>query len=174
MIDESSAVAAALCFTTLETPIGPLVVVGRGARVERILFAKGSRAADPPAEAVEDAAPLEVAVRQLEEYFRGESTAFDLDLAADGTAFQKRVWRELLTIPFGETRSYGEIARAIGRPDASRAVGAANGANPIPIVIPCHRVIGASGSLTGFGGGLGTKRWLLRHERPQRALFSAG
>jgi methylated-DNA-[protein]-cysteine S-methyltransferase len=157
-------------YATLESPIGPLTVVGRPGRLSRILFPEGGRAAPPPPDAVADDAPLAAAIRQLEEYFCGERASFDLELAPQGTAFQKRVWEELLTIPFGETRSYGQIAEAIGWPDAARAVGAANGRNPIPIVIPCHRVLGASGALTGFGGGLDTKRWLLRHER-QRTLF---
>lgn len=102
---------------------------------------------------------------QLAEYFAGERRAFDLPLAPRGTGFQTMVWRALMRIPFGETCSYGDIARTIGRPAASRAVGAANGSNPIPIIVPCHRVIGSSGALTGYGGGLPTKRWLLDHER---------
>ena len=104
------------------------------------------------------------AARQLADYFAGTRRAFDLPLAPRGTGFQQVVWRALLAIPYGETCSYGELARAIGRPAASRAVGAANGRNPIAIVIPCHRVIGADGSMTGYGGGLPTKKWLLAHE----------
>lgn len=104
--------------------------------------------------------------RQLRAYFAGAAREFHLSLDLQGTDFQKRVWRELLEIPYGETRSYGQIAAAIGSPDAVRAVGAANGANPIPIVVPCHRVIGASGKLTGYGGGLELKRRLLELERP--------
>ena len=107
---------------------------------------------------------LEEVRRQLVEYFAGQRRVFDLPLAAAGTPFQQAVWRQLQEIPFGEVRSYGEIARAIGQPAASRAVGAANGANPIPVVIPCHRVIGADGSLTGFGGGLDWKVGLLELE----------
>jgi methylated-DNA-[protein]-cysteine S-methyltransferase len=103
---------------------------------------------------------------QLEEYFRGERTSFDLPLAFEGTPFQERVWRALGEIPFGETTSYGELAKRIGKPNwpGARAVGAANGQNPIALIVPCHRVIGADGSLTGFGGGLPRKRWLLTHE----------
>jgi len=108
---------------------------------------------------------LEAAAEQLREYFAGERTSFDLPLALDGTPFQQEAWRALADIPYGETVSYGEQARRLGRPDAVRAVGAANGANPIAIVLPCHRVIGADGSLTGFGGGLETKRRLLDLER---------
>ena len=108
--------------------------------------------------------PLRKTERQLEEYFKGERRDFDLPLHLDGTEFQKRAWRNLMEIGYGETRSYGEQARRIGNANASRAVGLANGKNPIPIVVPCHRVIGANGSLTGFGGGIDRKRWLLAHE----------
>jgi methylated-DNA-[protein]-cysteine S-methyltransferase len=105
--------------------------------------------------------------RQLDEYFAGKRRDFDLPLAPEGTAFQQKVWRALLKIGFGETWSYGQLARSIGRPAASRAVGAANGRNPIAIIIPCHRVIGTNGTLTGYGGGLPTKQWLLGHEGAQ-------
>ncbi len=111
---------------------------------------------------------------QLEEYFAGARTAFELRLAPAGTRFQQRVWLALREIPFGRTTTYSAIARTIGAPDATRAVGAANGRNPLPIIVPCHRVIGADGSLTGFGGGIERKRWLLAHEQPgeeQRSLF---
>jgi methylated-DNA-[protein]-cysteine S-methyltransferase len=101
---------------------------------------------------------------QLAEYFAGERRDFDVPLAPRGTGFQQRVWRELGKIPYGETRSYGELARAIGRPAASRAIGAANGKNPISILVPCHRVIAGTGALTGYAGGLAAKRWLLEHE----------
>ena len=110
------------------------------------------------------------AAAQLAEYFAGKRRDFDLPLAARGTGFQERAWRALLAIPYGETRTYGEQARAIGRPAASRAVGAANGKNPIAIIIPCHRVIGANGTLTGYGGGLPIKRWLLEHEAKHAGL----
>jgi methylated-DNA-[protein]-cysteine S-methyltransferase len=109
--------------------------------------------------------------RQLADYFAGGLTSFDLPIALTGTPFQCDVWNMLRHIPFGVTCSYAEIAERIGRPDAIRAVGAANGQNPIPIVIPCHRVIGKNGSLTGFGGGLKMKAWLLRHENPQGSLL---
>ncbi|MBE3560853.1 MAG: methylated-DNA--[protein]-cysteine S-methyltransferase [Ktedonobacteraceae bacterium] len=115
---------------------------------------------------VEDTAilPLKQAVDELQRYFAGERLQFSCPLDMQGTPFQLQVWRELSRIPYGETRSYGEIALAIGRPTASRAVGAANGANPIAIIVPCHRVIGSNGSLTGYGGGLPTKSWLLALE----------
>jgi len=110
-------------------------------------------------------------LRQLKSYFEERTTTFDLPLAPQGTLFQKTVWAELQNIPYGMTISYGELARRIGNAAASRAVGAANGQNPIPIVIPCHRVIGANGSLTGFGGGLPIKKALLALESSQRALL---
>lgn len=109
---------------------------------------------------------LKTARHQLEEYFAGKRRTFDLPLGPQGTPFQQSVWNALRTIPYGETQSYGDIARAIGKPKAVRAVGAANGANPLPIVVPCHRVVGADGSLTGFGGGLPHKKRLLALERP--------
>ena len=112
-----------------------------------------------------DSPLLAQAREQLEAYVAGARQIFDLPLAPRGTAFQRSVWRALTAIPFGTTRSYGEIAASVGRPAASRAVGAANGQNPIAIVVPCHRVIGANGTLTGFGGGLAIKEWLLRHEQ---------
>jgi methylated-DNA-[protein]-cysteine S-methyltransferase len=108
--------------------------------------------------------PLPAAARQLKEYFAGTRREFDLPLSAAGTDFQKQVWRELTRIPFGQTRSYGQLAKRLGNPNGSRAVGLANGRNPIAIIVPCHRVIGADGSLTGFGGGIERKQWLLTHE----------
>ncbi len=110
-------------------------------------------------------AVLSACARQLEEYFAGKRKVFDLLPDPDGTLFQREVWRALQTVPFGTTASYGEIARRIGRPAAVRAVGAANGRNPVSIIIPCHRVVGTDGRLTGYGGGLWRKEWLLRHER---------
>jgi methylated-DNA-[protein]-cysteine S-methyltransferase len=110
-------------------------------------------------------AVLEETATQLREYFEGARREFELPLGPRGTGFQQRVWRALGAIPFGETRSYGQLARAIGRPAASRAVGAANGKNPISIIVPCHRVIAANGALTGYAGGMAAKRWLLDHER---------
>ena len=108
--------------------------------------------------------PLPAAARQLKEYFAGKRREFDLPLRMQGTEFQQRVWRELTKIPFGETRSYGQLAKRLNNPNGSRAVGLANGRNPIAVIVPCHRVIGADGSLTGFGGGLDRKEWLLTHE----------
>lgn len=113
----------------------------------------------------EEIAPLQQAIEELERYFAGEQVRFSCPLDMHGTVFQVEVWEELLRIPYGGTRSYGEIAKAIGRAKAVRAVGAANGANPIAIIVPCHRVIGSNGALTGYGGGLPTKEWLLALER---------
>jgi methylated-DNA-[protein]-cysteine S-methyltransferase len=115
-----------------------------------------------------DDAALAFAVAQLDEYFAGRRTAFDMPLAPRGTPFQQRVWQLLREIPYGDTTSYGALARRLGSPEASRAVGLANGRNPIAIIIPCHRVVGSDGSLTGYGGGLDRKRWLLDHERSVR------
>ena len=108
--------------------------------------------------------PLPEATRQLQEYFTGKRQMFDLPLKLHGTEFQMRVWTQLTKIPFGETWSYGQLAKTLDNPNASRAVGLANGRNPIAVIVPCHRVIGADGSLTGFGGGIPRKQWLLRHE----------
>jgi methylated-DNA-[protein]-cysteine S-methyltransferase len=129
----------------------------------------------PFAAAVNDAAHpvLRDTARQLTEYFHGRRRAFDLPLDFRGTDFQRQVWSSLLSIPFGETRSYLDVACALGNPAAVRAVGAANGRNPISIIAPCHRVIGTDGGLTGFGGGLEAKAWLLAHESPQRDLLAA-
>ena len=148
-------------YTHVDTPIGKLTVVAGGTGIRRILWDGEA----PPEDAVEGHSDLlDAAVTQIREYFTGTRTAFDLPLDLGGTPFQQKVWRELGSIPFGTTISYGEQARRIGRPQAARAVGAANGRNPVPVVLPCHRVIGSSGALTGFGGGLDTKRTLLRHE----------
>ncbi len=158
--------------TTMATPIGELTLVATDEALVAIRWdgegdgrARFAALTDAPAHPL-----LRRAAMHLGEYFAGERTVFDLPLAGAGTPFQRAVWRALLDIPFGETRSYRDIAVALGRPTATRAVGAANGRNPLPIVTPCHRVIGADGSLTGFGGGLPIKRWLLAHER--RDLFS--
>jgi methylated-DNA-[protein]-cysteine S-methyltransferase len=158
--------------TTVESPCGPLLcVVDEAGAVVRIEFRNGGGAEEAVermkaagAEIVEDAGRTAEVRRQLAEYFAGERRQFDLPLAPQGTLFERAVWAELAKIPFGETRSYGEIATTLGRPGAARAVGRANGANPIPIVVPCHRVIGADGSLTGFGGGLDVKSRLLELE----------
>lgn len=148
----------------LDTPIGELLLAGDGDGLAMIGFPKGSMRRAPEPDWIFNEKPLAEVRKQLVEYFAGERRAFDLPLQLSGTEFQVSVLRALLDIPYGETASYGEIARRIGRPRAVRAVGAANGRNPIPIVVPCHRVIGSTGDLTGFGGGLDTKEALLRLE----------
>jgi methylated-DNA-[protein]-cysteine S-methyltransferase len=152
-------------FTTIESPIGRLLLTSDGTALTG-LYMEPSRKAQSTEGWIEDLSvpPLAAAVRQLTEYFAGTRREFDLPLRPQGTAFQQRVWRELTEIPYGETWSYGELAKRIDKPSASRAVGLANGRNPISILVPCHRVIGADGSLTGYGGGLDRKRWLLAHE----------
>ena len=148
----------------LDTPIGELLLAGENDALTMIGFPKGSMRRDPEADWIFNEKPLAKARRQLEEYFAGSRKNFDLPVKLNGTEFQVSVLKALQDIPYGETVSYGEIAKRIGRPKAVRAVGAANGRNPIPIVVPCHRVIGSSGDLTGFGGGLDTKEALLRLE----------
>lgn len=148
----------------LNTPIGDLLLAGDDEGLSMIGFPQGKMRREPEPGWVLDERMLEYAARQLEEYFAGQRREFDLPLHLTGTEFQVRVLEELQRIPYGETTSYSAIAERIGRPKATRAVGAANGRNPIPIVIPCHRVIGSGGNLTGFGGGLETKAELLRLE----------
>ena len=142
--------------------IGPLTLAGDWEALRFIRFHGETDAAW-----IVDRTPFATAIEQLEAYFAGRLTEFELVLAPEGTEFQLSVWRELRFIPYGETTTYGTVARQIGRPNAIRAVGAANGANPLPIVIPCHRVIGSNGKLTGFGGGLPTKEHLLKLESRQ-------
>lgn len=156
-----------LACTTFESPVGILTLVASDAGLVAITWENDDPLRVRLGPLVEDIAhPVLVeAARQLRRYFAGELTLFDLPLDMRGTAFQTSVWAALLAIPYGETRSYGAIARAIGRPGASRAVGAANGRNPLSIVAPCHRVVGTSGHLTGFAGGLEAKAMLLALER---------
>jgi len=151
-------------YSYIDSPVGRLLVAGDGAALHFLSFPSGHKAFEPRPDWHRSDAPFAEVRRQLGAYFDGELRHFDLPYHLTGTAFQKSVWTILAQIPFGQTRSYGELARDVGAPKASRAVGAANGANPLPIILPCHRVIGANGSLTGFGGGLPTKKYLLRHE----------
>lgn len=154
-------------FKTMPSPVGALTLVASDAGLTAILW-ENDRPGRVKLGAMEEASDhpvLAEAERQIQEYFAGERTSFSVPLDFRGTDFQKSVWAALLTIPFGETRSYGEIARQIGRPSASRAVGAANGRNPLSIIAPCHRVIGTNGALTGFAGGLAAKEALLGMER---------
>lgn len=157
-------------FTTFASPIGELLAVARGGALVRLsMQAAPHPIALDPGWRRDDGAFAELRT-QFDQYFAGQRRAFELDLAPAGTPFQRRVWDALLEIPYGETESYGELARRVGAPGAARAVGAANGENPIAIIVPCHRVIGASGRLTGYGGGLERKRLLLELEAGVLAL----
>jgi len=148
-----------------DSPIGSLLIAGDEEAIHLIAFPKNGKPRRPEAGWTESrSGPLAEAVRQLREYFAGRRQEFDLPLAPKGTEFQRKVWRKLQEIPYGETISYGELAKRVGNPKASRAVGSANGKNRIPIVIPCHRVIAGDGGLGGFGGGLTTKEKLLALE----------
>jgi methylated-DNA-[protein]-cysteine S-methyltransferase len=162
------AATAGRAHTIIDSPVGPLTLVAAGGSLVG-LYMQVTRHQPGPGQLGEAAQPgpepLAAAAGQLAGYFAGELTGFDLPLAMDGTGFQRRVWAALQQIPYGETVSYGQLADEIGAPGASRAVGLANGRNPIGIVVPCHRVIGADGSLTGYGGGMDRKRFLLDLER---------
>jgi methylated-DNA-[protein]-cysteine S-methyltransferase len=153
-------------YVIVDSPIGRLLLQTDGVSLTGLYMDVEDRPPPGMNDRREDAnaGPLPEAVRQLEEYFAGTRRDFDLPMRPQGTLFQERVWRALTEIPYGETWSYGELAKRIGNPNAPRAVGLANGRNPISILVPCHRVIGADGSLTGYGGGLGRKQWLLAHE----------
>ena len=157
--------------TIIETPIGALnALVDEAGKLVELHFAQKQSAVGSRRSAVVEAPAGNWPVaRQLFEYFSGKRQVFELDLAPRGTEFQLAVWNALLAIPYGDTISYAELARRIGKPSAVRAVGAANGANPIPVIIPCHRVIGSNGTLTGYGGGIERKQWLLALEG--RRLF---
>lgn len=162
-----------LQYRTMDSPVGLLTLAGRDGRLRHLRMV--DQTYEPSREGWErDDAAFPDAVDQLTAYFAGDLTEFELELDMVGTQFQRRVWEALQTIPYGETCSYGEIARQIGSPSGSRAVGLANGHNPIGIIVPCHRVIGANGSLTGYGGGLDRKRALLDLEKSRTvpALFN--
>jgi methylated-DNA-[protein]-cysteine S-methyltransferase len=147
----------------VESPIGPLLI-GAGDGELTLLYTSRFPEHRPGGGDADDEAVLDETERQLGRYFEGTLTEFDLPIGPRGTPFQQRVWAALCDIPYGETISYGELARRVGRPGSARAVGAANGSNPISIIVPCHRVIGANGKLTGYGGGLPRKAWLIDHE----------
>jgi methylated-DNA-[protein]-cysteine S-methyltransferase len=152
-------------YATMASPIGPLTIAGSETALNAILFGAGHPLSISVLNRRESGPDVvEETIRQLQAYFSGRLVQFDLPLKPDGTPFQKQVWRELQNIPYGTVISYGELARRIGKPKASRAVGAANGANPIPIVIPCHRVIGSNSKMTGYGGGIQIKEKLLKLE----------
>lgn len=155
--------------TVVDSPCGPLTLVARDGRLAGLYMTDQRHR--PPQESFGPPAALpafERAAEQLAAYFAGDLTSFDIELAMVGTPFQQRVWAALCEIPYGETASYGELAQSLGQPGASRAVGLANGKNPIGVIVPCHRVVGANGSLTGYGGGLDRKRWLLDFEQGAR------
>lgn len=164
-----------IVYTHIDSPVGPLLLAGSDSGLRAIEFDASRHSVPRGAGWAEGThCVLDLVSAQLREYFEGRRTAFEVPLAPEGTPFQQQVWRTLATIPYGRTISYGELAARVGRPHASRAVGAANGRNPLPIVLPCHRVIGANGALTGFGGGLPTKRFLLQLEAAQPRLAAIG
>lgn len=171
----TQAVPTTRAHVVMDSPIGPLTLVADGGALACLYMDDHRHAPAEDAFGPADPAPgpqadvLAEAERQLTEYFAGTRTEFDLPLAMPGTAFQQRVWAGLREIPYGETISYGELARRLGQPNASRAVGLANGRNPVSIIVPCHRVVGSSGRLTGYGGGLDRKAHLLELERGARA-----
>jgi methylated-DNA-[protein]-cysteine S-methyltransferase len=154
-------------YTTIDSPIGPILLVGDGPNLTQLNFQAGTNPTKIRADWQQDSAPFAEAVSQLQAYFAGELRLFDLPLRPKGTPFQQQVWQQLRAIPYGETRSYGALAQRLGKPGAARAVGLANGANPLPLIVPCHRVIGSNGRLTGYGGGLAIKEALLNLERAE-------
>ena len=156
-------------YDIIDTPLGRMTLVGDERTLVHIDLPEARRPLQVAADWRRDSKRFEEERRQFDRYFAGESKTFDLPLAPRGTTFQQDVWRGLCDIAYAETISYAELARRIGRPKASRAVGLANGANPLAIIVPCHRVIGANGSLTGYGGGMDAKRWLLDHEQSHRS-----
>ncbi len=151
-------------YTYHQTPIGSLLLAGRNQQLSLLGFSQGKMGRRHEPDWLEDASQFVLAKSQLDQYFEGSLIEFSIPLNPQGTQFQMSVWSALRQIPYGETWSYGQLAKYIEKPKASRAVGAANGVNPIPIIIPCHRVVGSSGKLTGFGGGLETKEYLLNLE----------
>lgn len=161
---------AATCYTHFESPLGQLVIQGDGQFITGLYMTEHKGWHGPTGTRLEHDPLFAMAGTQLSEYFAGKRREFELPVRLAGTPFQQHVWRELVRIPFGETISYGELARRVGNPAASRAVGSANGRNPVSIIVPCHRVIGANQKLTGYGGGIERKQWLLNWER--QALVS--
>jgi methylated-DNA-[protein]-cysteine S-methyltransferase len=158
-------------YSRVESPVGPLLLVADDAGLRKIYFEEGRDRIRPDSSWKQDAAYFKATISQLRSYFSGKLKQFELPLAPEGTPFQLTVWQNLCEIPYGATISYGELADRLGNPKASRAVGLANGSNPIPIVIPCHRVIGSNGKLTGYGGGLPIKEKLLALEHGQLRLL---
>jgi len=163
-----------LSYTLHDSPIGSILLVGTTKGLHHITFDGRKRIKNIPQDSawIQSAKPFGKARKQLDEYFTGKRKSFSLSLTPQGTEFQHKVWQHLSDIAYGQTSTYGAIAAKLGNRNASRAVGAANGANPLSIVVPCHRVIGANGKLTGFAGGLAIKDWLLALERGEQSLFS--
>ena len=162
---------SSLSYTWYDSPVGPLLLAGSRTGLSHVRFSSGRQAVAVDPDWIENRSLFDHVMRQLREYFAGDRKTFSLSLMPEGTDFQRAVWTELQNIPYGVTISYKDLARRIGKPRAVRAVGAANGANPIPIIIPCHRVIGNDGNLTGFGGGLPLKKRLLELESRQLTLL---
>jgi methylated-DNA-[protein]-cysteine S-methyltransferase len=154
--------------TTVDSPVGPLTLTACDGSLSRLHMQDQRHAPAHSPKWQRDDRAFDEVVQQLQAYFAGQLTQFDLPLAVDGTPFQRRVWAALREIPYGQTISYGELAHWVGSPGAARAVGLANGRNPVGIIVPCHRVIGADGSMTGYGGGVQRKVWLLEHEAAHR------
>ena len=176
-----TAVGSDATYATLDTPLGPVLLVAVGEALVSATFGGGDLDAPtppvpPPGARRADGSVgvLAEACAQVGEWFAGTRTHFDLPLAPTGTDFQRRVWTALLDIPYGDTTTYAALARRLGDPNATRAVGAANGRNPLGLIVPCHRVVGAQGALTGYAGGVQRKRWLLRHEAAIRGAGGAG
>lgn len=159
-------------YDIIESPIGPILLAGNKEGLKHLIFIKGEKKMEIPEDWIENKEFFREAARQLEAYFSGELESFDLKLAPEGTDFQKSVWKALCEIPYGETRTYKEIAVSIGKPRAYRAVGLANNRNPIAIIIPCHRVIGTDGKLTGYASGLDVKEFLLKLEEKKLKKIS--
>lgn len=162
--------SAQLLYTTLDSPLGELLLVGDAESLHGLYMQEGRKPKRAAADWLAADEPFADVREQLHGYFAGERREFDLQLTLHGSEFERRVWNELRTVPYGETVSYGEVARRLGAPSAARAVGLANGRNPIAVIVPCHRVIGADGSLTGYGGGIARKRLLLELESGQARL----
>jgi methylated-DNA-[protein]-cysteine S-methyltransferase len=163
---------SSLQYRIVDSPVGPLTLAGVGSALMHLRMTEQSHEPDRSHWTSADPGAFAGAVEQLDAYFAGTLTEFDVAVEVAGTPFQRRVWTALQTIPYGETRSYGQIADQIGSPGASRAVGLANGRNPVSIIVPCHRVIGSNGGLTGYGGGLDRKKTLLALEKAESTLFA--
>ncbi|MFP5356404.1 MAG: methylated-DNA--[protein]-cysteine S-methyltransferase [Gemmatimonadota bacterium] len=163
----------AIYYTTMPSPLGELLLTGDGRHLTGLYMTPHTHGPERGAGWVRDDAVFADAVRQLQEYFDGTRITFEIPLAPDGTEFQRKVWMALRDIPYAHTVSYGDVAREIGNPKGGRAVGLANGRNPISIIVPCHRVIGSNGALTGYGGGIERKQWLLAHEARHGGLFAS-